>query len=200
MEESKLLALHDALCRHGKGRKGLGTNSGAYSWTQNKAGAAAAGQSEQATRADGLPNNALYSNFVRSGAFDPDAKRDDGDGRPIKRDFTDIAAEVSTSSDDDDAKEKKRKEQKEKKKAAKKAAKLEAKRQAKLEEKREAKRKARLESKKVVGEAEKPSEEPQQSKEKAKKDKKKKKKRDSKDDDDDGNDKKSAKKRKRSKK
>ena len=123
MEETKLQALADSLSKHG-GRKGLGLSGGEYSWSKtNNRNEAGVDDGEQ-RRNDGLPNNALFSNFVREGTYDLEASRGQhGDGRTIKRDFSDI------HSDDKAAK-----------KASKKAAKIEAKRQVKLEEKRKAKR------------------------------------------------------------
>lgn len=136
MEESKLQVIADALAKHG-GRRGLGTSGGEYSWSKN-----AAIVTEQGDRTDGLPNNALYSNFVKSGTYDPNSKAQmsHGDGRTIKRDFSDSPAIVDDGSTDNSAKQKAKKMTKEERKAAKKAAKLEAKKQAKLEEKRRLKK------------------------------------------------------------
>ena len=88
MEETKLQALADSLSKHG-GRKGLGINSGSYSWAKGKVQQSGEPSSEERS---GLPNNPLYSNFVREGTYDPSAKVEDGDGRAIKRDFSDIIA------------------------------------------------------------------------------------------------------------
>ena len=147
MEETKLQALVDSLSGHG-GRKGLGTNQ-EYSWSKtnnrNESGTEQKNSSlekQQQGRDDGLPDNALYAPFLREGAYDPTAKSHHGDGRTIKRDFSNknhdhdaVAAitESSSSSDNNNL-------TKEERKAAKKAIKLEAKRQAKLEVKRKAKR------------------------------------------------------------
>eukprot|EP00539_Tryblionella_compressa_P005978 CAMPEP_0178766646 /NCGR_PEP_ID=MMETSP0744-20121128/19182_1 /TAXON_ID=913974 /ORGANISM="Nitzschia punctata, Strain CCMP561" /LENGTH=304 /DNA_ID=CAMNT_0020422395 /DNA_START=18 /DNA_END=933 /DNA_ORIENTATION=+ len=159
MEETKLQALADSLSKHG-GRRGLGTYSGAYSWTKTQKTSSAPNTAPE--RTDGLPNNALYANFVREGTYDPNVKAEDGDGRVIKRDFSDslelVATqnESSSSSSLSGASNNKKADEKAKRKAAKKAAKLEAKRQAKLEEKRKKKRaeKERLmkEQSKVVSE------------------------------------------------
>ena len=157
MEETKLQALHDSLSGH-TNRKGLGTNRRQYSWAKKKNdagdGANSKGvKSKPPARADGLPNNALYANFVKEGSFKSDGKKkggrrvDDGDGRVIKRDFSDIPVLVDdggTDSSDDSVSTTTKKKQR---KAAKKAAKLEAKRQKKLEEKREAKRLLKLQAK-----------------------------------------------------
>ena len=122
MEDAKLQALHDSLAKL-RGHKGLGSR-GAYSWQKN---------TDQKGPVDfGLPANALYANFVPSGTYDPNAKHaNDGDGREIKRDFSDIQS-CSDSSADEATKKRKRKEKKKAEKlAAKKKAKLLAKMQAK---------------------------------------------------------------------
>lgn len=139
MEDSKLQALADSLSKN-SGRKGLGTySSGAYSWAKT----ATAADEVDAKRTDGLPNNALYSNFVKEGGYDTNQKTpmNHGDGRAIKRDFSDIPVLVEDGSDGQS--KKKKKLSKEEKKAAKKAAKLEAKKQAKLDEKKQLKKAAR---------------------------------------------------------
>jgi hypothetical protein len=59
MEEAKLVQLHAALSAHGKGKGGLGA-SGSGRVGMGKA-------AEDAT----VPKNALYSRFVRAGAWDP---------------------------------------------------------------------------------------------------------------------------------
>ena len=144
MEESKLQALADSLSKH-SGKKGLGTYGGEYSWSKT-----ANSSTTPSARSDGLPTNPLYSNFVKEGTYDPSKKTplSHGDGRVIKRDFSDIPAIVDeTSSDETSTKKKSSKKSKEErkaekkaiKKAAKKAAKVEAKKKAKLEEKRKAK-------------------------------------------------------------
>lgn len=107
MEESKLQALHDSLSKI-RGRKGLGTNGSQFSWQRTTAASS------------NLPSNALYANFVPEGSYDPQSK---GDGRAVKRDFSDCIAES-------------KEERKRRRKEEKKAAKLQAKREAKLEEKR----------------------------------------------------------------
>jgi len=124
MEEAKLQALADSLSGHG-GRKGLGTSSGQYSWVKSAEPSSGKGE-----RKDGLPANQLYSNFVKAGTYDPNAKEVDGDGRLIKRDFSDVNVLV------DDEK----KARKDAKKAAKKRLKMEAKKKLRLEEKRKAKK------------------------------------------------------------
>jgi hypothetical protein len=130
MEEAKLQALHDSLSRI-RGRKGLGTGGSQFSW--QKATAAGDGQNR-------LPTNALYNHFVPEGSYDPNNKAAIGDGRTIKRDFSDCV----NQSDDDDQKEGiSKEERKRRRKEEKKTAKLEAKRQAKLEEKRRLKRQAK---------------------------------------------------------
>jgi hypothetical protein len=138
MEESKLQALADSLAKNGN-RKGLGTySSGQYSWSK-------ASEVEDAARADGLPDNALYNNFVKAGEYNANQKTptNHGDGRAIKRDFSDLPVLVEDGSDG----QPKTKKTKEEKKAAKKAAKLQAKIQAKLEEKRRIKKLAKAKAK-----------------------------------------------------
>lgn len=143
MEESKLQAIADSLSGHG-GRKGLGTYGGDYSWSKS---ARSASSEQETTRTDGLPTNALYSNFVKAGGYDPSRKgpMNHGDGRIIKRDFSDIPV-----IEDSDSSKKKKKVSKEERKAAKKAAKLEAKRQARLEEKRLLKKASKLSEKSEI--------------------------------------------------
>lgn len=154
MEDAKLQALHDTLSQI-RGKKGLGTNS-QFSW-QRGTGAT---QSESARHpaAAHLPDNALYAHFLPEGVYDPNSKAIDyGDGRIVKRDFSDAIMGDSDNDEDSNRKTKKRKtkfdkeekmRQKEirkaEKKAAKKAEKLKAKREAKLEEK---KRQKKLEKK-----------------------------------------------------
>ena len=106
MEESKLQALADSLSKHG-GRKGLGTSGGQYSWAKTQVDVA-----KKSERDDGLPNNALYSGFVKAGSYDPNAKVDDGDGRIIKRDFSDIPVLVEDGSSEDSSKKNKAKKSK----------------------------------------------------------------------------------------
>jgi hypothetical protein len=130
MEEAKLQALHDSLSRI-RGRKGLGTGGSQFSW--QKAAAAGDGQNR-------LPTNALYNHFVPEGSYDPNNKAAIGDGRTIKRDFSDC---VNESDDDDQKQGISKEERKRRRKEEKKTAKLEAKRQAKLEEKRRLKRQAK---------------------------------------------------------
>lgn len=135
MEESKLQAIADSLSKH-SGRKGLGTCSGAYSWSKT------ATSSTSPAGTDGLPKNALYLHFVKEGTYDPTQKlnMNHGDGRAIKRDFSDIPLIVDDASADVASSKKSKKLSKEERKAIKKAAKLEAKKKAKLEEKRRLKK------------------------------------------------------------
>ena len=147
MEESKLQALADSLSKH-SGKKGLGTYGGEYSWSKT-----ANSSTTPSARIDGLPTNPLYSNFVKEGTYDPSKKTplSHGDGRVIKRDFSDIPAIVDETSSDETSSKKSSKKSKEErkaekkalKKAVKKAAKLEAKKKAKLEEKRRLKKLAK---------------------------------------------------------
>ena len=152
MEESKLQALADSLSKNCN-RKGLGTNRspGQYSWSVNQSTTAA----DAAERTDGLPNNALYTHFVKAGVYAPNQKTtstmNHGDGRVIKRDFSDLLP-ILVSEDGSDGQPKK-KMSKDEKKAAKKAAKLEAKKQAKLEEKRQMKKLAKQKSNSKVASA-----------------------------------------------
>lgn len=123
MEEAKLQALHDTLSKLGRGRQGLGTRS-QYSWQK---------QAPRANdNASSLPSNPLQAYFHPEGQYQR-AAVDDGDGRAIKRDFSDDESESSS----------KKKLSKAERKAAKKAAKLEAKRMAKLEEKKRAKKESK---------------------------------------------------------
>lgn len=147
MEDAKLQALHDSLAQL-KGHQGLGRSS-TYSWQRNS----------QTTVDYGLPKNALYANFVPQGTYDP-TTANDGDGRIVKRDFSDSS----------------KAERKAAKKAAAKAAKLEAKRQAKLEEKKRQKKEAKQqdEKKKRKREEQQSAGDSSEEKKKAKKDKKKK--------------------------
>lgn len=142
MEESKIQALHDTLS---KLRKSAGL--GVASHFNFGSATTKTDSNEKVIRTDGLPNNALYANFLREGDYNPSKSNANkyGDGRLIKTDFSDCAGvcEVSggeSSGENSDSLRKKKIEKKQRKKAEKKAAKLEAKRQAKLEEKRRAKR------------------------------------------------------------
>jgi hypothetical protein len=141
MEDSKLQALHDALSQL-RGQKGLGTNS-QYSWQRGTSAPTA-----RHPAAAKLPNNALYANFLPEGVYDPKtAQSNDGDGRVIKRDFSDAIegynslANVCRSSTAEGSTEKAQRKalQKITKKEAKKAAKL----KTKLEEKKQQKKLAR---------------------------------------------------------
>ena len=114
MEDSKLQALHDSLSKL-RGHQGLGSR-GAYSWQKKSAGTQEGGKGPAEF---GLPANALYANFLPAGTYDPKAgKAHDGDGRAIKRDFSDDD-DSSSSSDDNDDEETKKRKRKEKKKAKK---------------------------------------------------------------------------------
>ena len=116
MEDAKLQALHDTLSKL-RGTQGLGSNH-QYSWQKNKSGASTEGRHPAAAN---LPNTALYAYFVPEGTYDPNAvAKNDGDGRVIKRDFSDIGKE-----DSDDASANKRR-RKEERKEAKKAARIKA--------------------------------------------------------------------------
>lgn len=120
MEDAKLQKLHDTLSKL-RGHQGLGSQA-VYSWQKKS------GKTEPDVVDNGLPKNRLYRDFVKEGTYDPKQKTHDGDGRVIKRDFSDIQAETT------------KEERKRRKKEAAKAAKLELKRQAKLEEKKRLKR------------------------------------------------------------
>jgi hypothetical protein len=149
MEDAKLQALHDTLSQI-RGKKGLGTNTH-YSW-QRGAGAT---QTDRHPAAAHLPDNALYAHFLPEGVYDPNTMRNNfGDGRIVKRDFSDAIMD----DDDDDVNDNDRKNktqklkldktekerQKEIRKAEKKAAKKAEKLKAKIEEK---KRQRKLEKK-----------------------------------------------------
>ena len=70
MEDHKLLALHASLSKLRK-FGGLGV-SAQYSWQKNTANEGMLGPDGK--RRDGLPVNSLYSNFVKEGSYDPNAK------------------------------------------------------------------------------------------------------------------------------
>jgi hypothetical protein len=144
MEDAKLQALHDTLAQL-RGKNGLGTSS-QYSWQRTAAGGGAAARHPAAAA---LPDNMLYANFLPEGVYDPiSAAVNDGDGRSIKRDFSDILPMESGTDDAD-----RRKRTKQAKKEAAKAAKLEAKRQAKIEEKKRLKREERDRKKDKAGQS-----------------------------------------------
>ena len=139
MDEEKIQRLHDTLSKLGKG-KGLGTSSHynfgggvKNSLTNNNEVPMKEGKDGQMYRDDGLPVNALYSNFVKQGSYKKqDSALRYGDGRAIKRNFDDCTPDLverEKGSDDDDEGSTKsaKKRKKEKKKALKKAEKLEAK-------------------------------------------------------------------------
>lgn len=139
MDEEKIQRLHDTLSKLGKG-KGLGTSSHynfgggvKNSLTNNNGVPMKEGKDGQMYRDDGLPVNALYSNFVKQGSYKKqDSALRYGDGRAIKRNFDDCTPDLverEKGSDDDDEGSTKsaKKRKKEKKKALKKAEKLEAK-------------------------------------------------------------------------
>eukprot|EP00587_Corethron_hystrix_P012763 CAMPEP_0113320542 /NCGR_PEP_ID=MMETSP0010_2-20120614/14323_1 /TAXON_ID=216773 ORGANISM="Corethron hystrix, Strain 308" /NCGR_SAMPLE_ID=MMETSP0010_2 /ASSEMBLY_ACC=CAM_ASM_000155 /LENGTH=169 /DNA_ID=CAMNT_0000178373 /DNA_START=320 /DNA_END=826 /DNA_ORIENTATION=+ /assembly_acc=CAM_ASM_000155 len=133
MEESQLQALHDAVAKlKPSGRRGLGSNASARYVKGHPV-------NDKGERKDGLPNNPLYSNFVKEGDMRVDEKLTglDGDSRMVKKNFDDI---VDVFHDDEvPAEKKKRKMTREEKKAAK----LAAKKARKMEEKRAAKIAAR---------------------------------------------------------
>jgi hypothetical protein len=148
MEDAKLQALHDTLSIL-RGGKGLGT-AGQYSW-QSKSGGPAESADARCKR-HGLPTNPLYAYFLPEGAYDSNMAVEHGDGRFIKRDFTDLEGVKEKNVDNRDSsstnssctdnrsqrqrqKEKRRREKKE----VAKAAKLEVKRMAKMEEKKQLK-------------------------------------------------------------
>lgn len=136
MEEEKAQRLHDTLSKLRKSA-GLGVSSH-YSWSAPTCTSA----DGTVVRTDGLPNNVLYSNFVKEGTYDATSankQHNDGDGRVIKRNFDDI----ESNSDDSDSHREKKRRRKQEKKAALKAAKLEEKRQAKIQEKKLAKKAAK---------------------------------------------------------
>ena len=157
MEDAKLQALHDTLSKlQSGGRRGLGV-SRQYSW-QKKNGTT--------TKIDyGLPNNALYANFVPEGALynnnQQDGLANDGDGRFIKRNFSDdedqeneddgsdeensssIAKKTLSTQSTTTSQKLSKEERKALKKSQRKAEKLAAKKQAKLEAKRLAKLQAK---------------------------------------------------------
>jgi hypothetical protein len=144
MEDAKLQALHDTLAQL-RGKNGLGTSS-QYSWQRTAAGGGAVARHPAAAA---LPDNMLYANFLPEGVYDPiSAAVNDGDGRSIKRDFSDILPMESGTDDAD-----RRKRTKQAKKEAAKAAKLEAKRQAKIEEKKRLKREERERKKDKAGQS-----------------------------------------------
>jgi hypothetical protein len=143
MEDSKLQALHDALSQL-RGQKGLGSNS-QYSWQR--------GTCAPTTRhaaAVKLPDNALYAHFLPEGVYDPKSSpANDGDGRVIKRDFSDAIGgddgffRSSVTLEGSLEKAQRRALRKAEKKDAKKEVKLKAKREAKLEEKKRQKKLAK---------------------------------------------------------
>ena len=153
MEDAKLQALHDTLSQI-RGRKGLGTNS-QFSWQRSGAGAATQTESTRHPSAAHLPDNALYAHFLPEGVYDPNSNAIDyGDGRIVKRDFSDAIMDDKNDGDENrNSKIKRRKtkvdeaektKQKEIRKAEKKAVKKAEKLKAKLEEK---KRQMKLEKK-----------------------------------------------------
>lgn len=132
MEEDKIQKLHDTLSKLKKG-KGLGTSSH-YNFggghTSNNGIPFKEGKDGKIFREDGLPINALYSNFVKEGSYSKqDSALKYGDGRVIKRNFDDCANEDDENSKDNENSRSIKKRKKEEKKALKKAEKLEAKKQ-----------------------------------------------------------------------
>lgn len=130
MEDAKLQALHDTLAQL-RGHQGLG-NASQYSWQRSTAADTA-----RHPAAAALPDNALYANFLPEGVFDPNSVSfHDGDGRSVKRDFSDVVqADDSDLQSTKSAKRRRKELRKEEKKLALKSAKLEAKKQAKRDEK-----------------------------------------------------------------
>ena len=106
MEEHKLIALHESLAKLRKSA-GLGVSS-QYSW-QKKGDRSlnsliVTQENGEKVRSDGLPINMLYNNFVKEGFYDPnDTSASHGDGRAIKRDFSDCTHVVSSASSSDSA-------------------------------------------------------------------------------------------------
>ena len=142
MEEEKIQRLHDTLSKLRKG-KGLGVSShynfGGPTSSDNGAVPIKEDEDGKLYRDDGLPVNALYSNFLKQGSY---TKKNSalkyGDGRKIKRNFDDCRQkdgnddnnnDENSSSDCSSRSVKRRK--KEKKKALKKAEKMEAKKKVK---------------------------------------------------------------------
>mmetsp|Transcript_64 Transcript_64/g.89 ORF Transcript_64/g.89 Transcript_64/m.89 type:complete len:240 (+) Transcript_64:111-830(+) len=138
MEEEKAQELHDSLSTL-KRSAGLGTSShfnfgGQLSATKNIR------KDGKLIRNDGLPTNALYSNFVKEGSWSKNNHSDAsryGDGRQIKRNFDDCVMEEQRK---DSSNKSDKEEMKRKLKEKKKAEKLAAKKREKLEEKRRLKR------------------------------------------------------------
>jgi len=173
MEEDKIQRLHDSLSKLRKhavlgvsSHFNFGGGSGTGSCESTKRGESKNGE---LIRDDGLPVNALYSNFVKEGLYDPTKRNQNdaakyGDGRFIKRNFDDSISAKEEKSDDfvsssssGDRQQRKRKQdkkrmkekEKKKKKEEKKAAKLIRKKELKLEEKRRAKKEAKRLAKKL---------------------------------------------------
>ena len=132
MEEDKIQKLHDTLSKLKKG-KGLGTSSHynfGGSHANNNGIPFKEGEDGKIFREDGLPMNALYSNFIKEGSYSKqDSALKYGDGREIKRNFDDCVNEDDKNSKENDDSRSSKKRKKEEKKALKKAEKLEAKRQ-----------------------------------------------------------------------
>ncbi len=136
MDEEKIQRLHDTLSKLGKG-KGLGTSSHynfGGSSNVNNAVPIKEDKSGRLYREDGLPVNALYSNFVKQGSYKKqDSALKYGDGRAIKRNFDDCTPDLikgekrDDDSDGDGSTKSAKRRRKQKKKALKKAEKLEAK-------------------------------------------------------------------------
>jgi len=155
MEEEKIQSLHDSLSKLRKSA-GLGISSHLNFGGPNASGLSKRDRNGNLVRKDGLPTDALYSNFVREGLYDPTKKNQNdaakyGDGRFIKRNFDDCSPEAGQTADvsNDDSSTARRTKKAEKKKKLK-AAKLEAKKQKKLDEKRKAKLAAKRSSKKAT--------------------------------------------------
>ena len=131
MEEDKIQKLHDSLSKLRRG-KGLGISShynfGGGNSVDNGHGVNIKENGNgELYREDGLPVNALYSNFLKQGSYSKtDSALKYGDGRKIKRNFDDCTSGGEEGSDGDSTKAAKKRKKAEKK-ALKKAEKLEAK-------------------------------------------------------------------------
>jgi len=153
MEEDKVQRLHDSLSKLRKS-SGLGASShfnfsGGTRYSISSI--SQKGENGELIREDGLPMNALYTNFVRQGLYDPTKKKQNdaskyGDGRFIKQNFDDSTSEAGKSDVSSNESREEKLQRKAEKRKKKKAAKLERKKQAKLEEKKRAK----LEAKRLV--------------------------------------------------
>jgi len=164
MEEFKIQRLHDSLSKLRK-TAGLGTDS-QYRFGGVTASAAVSvitDKDGKTRREDGLPINALYSNFLKQGNYDPNSMKTSnkyGDGRNIKRNFDDCVDDGVANTKRTTTKEKtvshsdkmkKKAEEKAFKKAKKKAIKLAEKKREKLKAKRKAKKAAKQHTNEQTG-------------------------------------------------